>query len=190
MLSLLTMQSYQDNNLTPLRSRKEMALASTTMNTKEYQADAEAAVEEDFKLHYRTTDTNLFLEKLLPVNEKDVESILKSMEEKGTYKTRSKTWSGFPGRNNRENKYKEAILYTPFQTVAEAIRIAADTLAKKSDMGPASWVDYHSKSPKSFDGTGAKLRADVVLALDMVAKRGGGVKSQKTTSAEVGFTSS
>ena len=155
---------------TPMRSNsnhRSGGVSATRMSTKERRDDVQEAVEEDFTLHYRVTDTAQFLDKLLPVEEATVDAILQEMKGKRLYNDGSKKWKGFPA-----GKSKEKLLYGPFQKIAEAIREAAESrrFSSTSQMGHTTWMDYHSKSPKFQDSQGARLRPDVLFALDTVAQ--------------------
>jgi hypothetical protein len=56
-----------DSTLTPHRqSKSHTGLTETRMKTKEFAQDVQDDVEQDFTLHYRVTDTDQFLNKLLP----------------------------------------------------------------------------------------------------------------------------
>jgi hypothetical protein len=138
------------------------------MYTTERQADVQEAVEQDFKLHYRVTDTTQFLDKLLPVEQAIVDEILQSSEVKKLYDSQNKRWVGFPEPGT---KFKESSMYGPFNRIAEAIRVAAEKLKKGtlSEVGPTTWADYHSRSPTTQDSNAAQLRPDVLFALRLVA---------------------
>ena len=166
--------------------RKELKshgeLTATMMKTKERAQDVEDAVEEDFTLHYRVTDTEDFLKKLLPVEATTVDAILQSMKNQGLYDSQTQRWKGFPVPTPRESgskekgkpkekKPKENSLYGPFTTIAEAIRKVAETQPgfSISKMGSTKWIDYHSKSPTSQDSQAAQLRPDNLFAFQTVA---------------------
>lgn len=167
----MTVHYYDASSGTPHRSELQKHrgdLTATRMYTTEYQPDVEQAVEQDFSLHYRLTDTGHFLDKLLPVEQAIVDSILQTEEVSRLYNSRSKRWVGFsePGSKFRENS-----LYGPFNDIVEAIRLTAEKLRSTtaSDVGPTMWADYHSKSPKTQDSQAAQLRPDVLFALKHVA---------------------
>jgi hypothetical protein len=143
-------------------------LTATRMYNKELRADVQEAVEQDFTLHYRVTDTAQFLDKLLPVEQTIVNNILQSMEDQDLYNSQSKRWVQFP---DPETKFKENSLYGPFNTIAEAIHLAAQDFKKgtASEVGPTKWADYHSKSPKTHDSQAAQLRPDSLFALKLLA---------------------
>lgn len=145
-----------------------------TMDIKEHFTDVEAAVKQDFTLHYRVTSTAKFLKKLLPVEKTIVNKILQKMKEKHLYDPQSRRWALFPHSIDRENKYLETSLYLPFNIIAESIRVAAQEIKKAdssgSAMGPARWVDHHSKSPKSHDTQGSQLRPDALFVLEILAR--------------------
>jgi hypothetical protein len=139
------------------------------MRNSERQADVQQAVEEDFRLHYRVTDTTQFLDKLLPVEPDIVNKILQKMKDIKIYDPRSNMWAGFPKLGT---EFTENCLYGPFNTVVEAIRLAAEELRTgTAEVGPTMWADYHSKSPKSHDTQGADIRPDVLFALKLLAER-------------------
>ena len=145
--------------------------------TKEFAQDVQDAVEQDFTLHYRVTEAERFLDKLLPVEATTVDAILESMKDQKLYNSQTQRWVAFPDPAHREcdskeeKKPKENSLYGPFSAIAEAIRIVAETRrgSSISKMGATKWVDYHSKSPKSQDSQAAQLRPDALFALQTVA---------------------
>ena len=121
------------------------------MKTKELARDVQDAVEQDFTLHYRVTDTERFLDKLLPVEATTVNTILQSMKDQNLYDSQTRRWMGFPDLTCRESESKkkkpqEKSLYDPFSAVAEAIRKVAETQrgSSVSKMGATKWVGYHS----------------------------------------------
>ena len=156
---------------TPVRVKGRGSLTATKMKTVERAADVERAVEDDFDLHFRVTDAEKFLNSLLPVDEGIVDEILKKMKVKGIYNIKTERWHGFP---TQKAGATEKTLYAPFNKVANEIRVAAEEIREKSqistEIGPTEWLDYHTKSPKSQDSQGAKLRPDGLLALQALAK--------------------
>src|SRR5260221_3371653 len=167
----MTTHYYNASSATPLRSelkKRHGDLTATRMYTTERQSDVQEAVEQDFKLHYRVTDTTQFLDKLVPVERTIVDKILQSTEVKRLYDSQNKRWAGFPEPGT---KFKESSIYRPFNRIAEAIRLAAENLRKgtPSEVGPTTWADYHSRSPTTQDSKAAQLRPDVLFALKLVA---------------------
>jgi len=167
----MTTHYYNASSVTPLRSELKKShgdLTATRMYTTERQTDVQEAVEQDFKLHYRVTDTSQFLDKLLPVEQSIVDKILQSTEVKGLYDSQNKRWTEFPKPGT---KYKESSIYGPFNRIAEAIRLAAENSRKgtTSEVGPTTWADYHTRSPTTQDSRAAHLRPDVLFALKLVA---------------------
>jgi len=158
-------------------SKSHGELTATMMKTKELARDVQDAVEQDFTLHYRVTDTERFLDKLLPVEATTVNTILQSMKDQNLYDSQTQRWTAFPDLTCRESeseekkKPQEKSLYGPFSAVAEAIRKVAETQrgSSVSRMGATKWVGYHSKSPKSQDTRAAQLRPDALFALQTVA---------------------
>jgi hypothetical protein len=100
------------------------------MKTREFAQDVQDAVEQDFTLHYRVTDTEDFLARLLPVEKKTLDAILHDMKHEKLYDTQTQRWKGFPDPTRREEgetdtkkKPKENSMYGPFCAIAEAIRV-------------------------------------------------------------------
>jgi len=158
------------------KSKSHGELTATVMKTKELARDVQDAVEQDFTLHYRVTDTQRFLDKLLPVEATTVNTILQSMKDQNLYDSQTRRWMGFPDLTCRESesekkKPQEKSLYDPFSAIAEAIQKVAETQRRSSvsKMGATKWVGYHSKSPKSQDTRAARLRPDALFALQTVA---------------------
>ena len=154
--------------------RSHGELTATNMHSIERQPDVQDAVEQDFTLHFRVTDTAEFLQKLLPVEKTTVANILQTMKKKVIYDSKSGRWRGFPAPNS---EHKEESLYAPFNEIAEAIRLAAEKIKEESpsasEMGPTIWADYHTRSPKSHDKQAAQLRPDILFALKIVADLAG-----------------
>lgn len=172
-------------------SKSHGELTTTAMKTKEFAQDVKEAVEQDFMLHCRVTDTEKFLDTLLPVEATIVNAILKLMIDDKHYNPQTQRWAGFPDptptppreskskkgkskekkRESKEKNPQENSLYGPFTTIAEAIRNAAERQAGSSisQMGSTKWVDYHSKSPMSQDSQAAQLRPDALFAFQTVA---------------------
>ena len=156
---------------TPHRSELKKShgdLTATRMYTKECQADVQEAVEQDFTLHYRVTGTTQFLDNLLPVEKTIIDKIFQSPDVQKLYDSQKRRWSNFPEPGT---DFKENSIYGPFNRIAEAIRLAAEKLKKgtPSEMGPTTWADYHTRSPKTHDSKAAQLRPDVLFALKLVA---------------------
>ena len=170
-----------DSTLTPHRqSKSHTGLTATRMKTKELAQDVQDAVEEDFTLHYRVTDTDQFLKKLLPVEQATLDAVLLYMtNDKKLYDATTQRWTGFPdstrqesGATTKENKkLKEKSLYSPFCATAEAIREFLEKSRTASQMGDTKWVDYHANSPKTQDRQGAQLRPDALFALRVIAEQ-------------------
>lgn len=176
-----------DSTLTPHRqSKSHTGLTATRMKTKEFAQDVQDDVEEDFTLHYRVTDTDQFLNKLLPVEQETLDAVLRYMtNDEKLYDSTTQRWKGFPdptceesGATKKEKKkLKEKSLYSPFCATAEAIRGFLEKqrgAASKMDdtkMGDTKWVDYHANSPKSQDRQGAQLRPDALFALRVIAEQ-------------------
>ena len=163
-------------------------LTATRMKTKEVAQDVQDEVELDFTLHYRVTDTTQFLDRLLPVKKSTLDAILQHMKDKQMYDSQTQRWKGIPGHTRQESgkktkKPKESSLYGPFCAIAEAIReyVEARVRPSASEMGSSKWVDYHSKSPKSFDSKSAQLRPDALFALQAVAEQTVLIESQVRT---------
>ena len=153
-------------------------LTATMMKSKESAQDVQDAVEQDFTLHYRVSDTKQFLDRLLPVEETTVNAILQSTKVQKLYNPQTQRWRGFPDptaqkseSKEKKKKAKENSLYEPFTTIAETIRTVAETQAGSSisKMGSTKWVDYHSQSPKSQNRRAAQLRPDNLFAFHTVA---------------------
>jgi hypothetical protein len=144
--------------------------------------DVQDVVELDFAFHYRVTDTEQFLNKLLPVEKATLDTILQYMKNKHFYNSTTQRWTGFPDatcqgskkmeeEEEKEKKPKEKSLYGPICAIAEAIRgFAEKQRSTASQMGDTKWVDYHTKSPQSQDRQGAQLRPDALFALQTVLK--------------------
>ena len=64
-------------------------------------------MEEDFTLHYRVTETERFLDKLLPVEATTVDTILESMKDQNLYNSQTQRWVAFPDPTHRESESKE-----------------------------------------------------------------------------------
>ena len=168
---------------------------------KELAQDVQDAVEEDFTHHYRITDTEQFLDKLLPVEKTTLESILRDMKKQELYDSQTQRWKGFPDapqeseskdcnetkkgkkKNDKKQKkkkdedekkkIKEKSLYGPFCAIAEAIRgFSEKQRPTASQMGDTKWMDYHSKSPRTQDKQAAQLRPDALLALRVFTDQG------------------
>ena len=169
-----------DTAISPHRQRLKSHgdLTASKMKTKELVQDVQDEVEADFTLHYRVTDTKQFLDKLLPVEKSTIDQILQHMKDEQIYDSQTQRWTGFPDPTRQESrlekkKPKENSLYGPFCAIAEAIRTFAEKQARSSvsGMGTTKWVDYHSKSPRSWDSRAAQLRPDALFALQAIAER-------------------
>lgn len=161
-----------DSGLSPRRQLKSYGeLTATRMKTKELAQDVQDAVEQDFTLHCRVTDTEQFLNQLLPVEKTTLDAILQYMKNKNLYDSTTQRWTGFPDPMHHERGSKrEKSLYGPFCAIAEAIRGFAEKERPTAlQMGDAKWVDYHSKSPRSQDRQAARLRPDALFALRVIA---------------------
>jgi len=152
------------------------------------------AVELDFTPHYRVTDTTQFLDRLLPVKGSTVDAILQHMKDEQIYDSQTQRWKGFPDPTLQESgtdsmEDEENALYGPFCAIAEAIRefVEAQVRPSASEMGSSKWVDYHSKSPKSFDNKNTQLRPDAIFALQAVAEQTGLKESQVRTLSWIGY---
>ena len=62
-------------------SKRHGELTATMAKTGEFAQDVQDAVEQDFTLHYRVTEAEQFLDKLLPVEATTVDAILESMKD-------------------------------------------------------------------------------------------------------------
>ena len=169
-----------DSSLTPHRQPKShTGLTATRMKTRELALDVQDDVEGDFTLHYRVTDTDQFLKKLLPVEQATLGAVLLYMtNDEKLYDATTNRWTGFPdptcqesGATKKEKKFKEKSLYGPFCAIAEAIHGFLEKSRPASQMGDTKWVDYHAKSPKTQDRQAALLRPDVVFALRVIAEQ-------------------
>ena len=170
-----------DSTLTPHRqSKSHTGLTATRMKTKELAQDVQDAVEEDFTLHYRVTDTDQFLKKLLPVEQATLDAVLLYMtNDKKLYDATTQRWTAFSVPTRQESgattkekkKLKEESLYGPFCATAEAIREFLEKRRTASQMGDTKWVDYHANSPKTQDQQGAQLRPDALFALRVIAEQ-------------------
>ncbi len=120
----MTVHYYNASSGTPQRSELKKSQGDLTA-TRMYnvEQDVHEAVEQDFTLHYRVTDTTQFLNKLLPVEQAIVEKILKLEEIEQLYDSQRKRWIYFP---EPESKFTENALYDPFNRITEAIRVAAE----------------------------------------------------------------
>src|SRR6266540_439614 len=107
-------------------------LTASRMKTRELAQDVQDAVEQDFTLHYRVTDTKQFLDRLLPVEKTTVNAILQYMKKEQFYDSQTQRWTGFPDptrqergskskKKKKKKKSKETSLYGPFCAIAEAI---------------------------------------------------------------------
>ncbi len=161
-----------------LKSHGELTV--TRMKTKVLAQDVQDVVEQDFTLYYHVTDTEQFLNKLLPVEKATLDAILQYMKNKNLYDSTTQRWTGFPDpmrqesrlkeKKEEEKKPKEKSLYDLFCAIAEAIRGFAEKQRPTTlQMGDTKWVDYHTKSPQSQDRQGAQLRPDVLFALQVIA---------------------
>jgi len=165
-----------DSGLSPHRQLKSHGELSTRMKTKELAQDVQDEIEQDFTLHHRVTDTEQFLDKLLPVEKATLDAILQYMKNNNLYNSATQRWAAFPDSIRKESgskkkKPKEKSLYGPFCAIAEAIRKFAEKRRPNSLMGDTEWVDYHSKSPQSQDRQGAQLRPDALFALRVIANQ-------------------
>ena len=147
------------------------------MKTQELAQDVKNAVEQDFTYHYRVTDTEDFLNRLLPVQKATLDTILQNMKKANLYNPQTKRWKGFPDpgrrgsgskKNEKKKRSKENSMYGPFCEIAEAIREFAEQ-GSSSEMGATKWVDYHSKSPLSENTQAAQLRPDALFAFTAIA---------------------
>ncbi|KAF8998468.1 hypothetical protein BDZ89DRAFT_1083195 [Hymenopellis radicata] len=128
------------------------------------------AVNTDFPVHCRVTDTDQFLKVMFPVEDTLVDAIWKKV--KVAHHPQSR-WSAFP-----ESVAKEDELYGAFVSVANAIHNAAEELCphhpgeNTARLGESTtWVDYHSKSPNSVDKDIARIRPDCLLAHSLLHDR-------------------
>ncbi|KAF8889477.1 hypothetical protein CPB85DRAFT_275757 [Mucidula mucida] len=109
--------------------------------------DAESVYEDDnvdYARQCRVADTAEFLEKLLPVPDRIIETVLKKLT--GSHYD-GKRWKDFPCS---ESAVKGKALYAPFIKVANAIRTAIEEAAAATNdlHGVAEWVDYHAQIPE------------------------------------------
>jgi 2,4-dienoyl-CoA reductase-like NADH-dependent reductase (Old Yellow Enzyme family) len=161
-------------------SKSYGGLTATKMTTRELAQDVQDAVDHDFTLHYRVTDTEQFLDRLLPVQMATCDTILQYMMEKALYDSDTQRWRGYPdphkesdqgsGPKRKKKKLKENLLYGPFCATAEAIREFVEKQRPTAlQMGDTKWMDYHSKSPRSEDSQAARLRPDALFAFQVIA---------------------
>lgn len=147
---------------TPYSAR---AQTTTTMaRTKSYASDMDKAVYIDLSNHFLISDTAEFLEKLLPVSESCVDTILKVLTKKSVYK--DGRWAKMPASNNA----KEDEIYKPFVEIANAIsdQVATTGMGAQGRVNGV-WVDRHSKSPKSPDEDAAKICPDCLYVSSSAA---------------------
>ena len=161
--------------ISPHRQESKSRADLTATKMKELAKDVQDAVEEDFPLHCRVTDTDAFLTKLLPVENATLDKILQYMKnEKRFYNSQTQRWKGFfdPTQQPSGSKKtpKENSLYGPFCAIAEAIReFLENRCSCDPEMGNMKWMDYHSNSPRSQDSQAAQLRPDILLAFQAIA---------------------
>ncbi|KAF9031202.1 hypothetical protein BDZ89DRAFT_1111886 [Hymenopellis radicata] len=154
--------------ITPTRPGVRSSLSYSYQQ--ESAATMKEAVNTDFPVHCRVTDTDHFLKIMFPVEDTLVDAIWKKV--KVAHHPQSR-WSAFP-----ESVAKEDELYGAFVSVANAIHNAAEELCPHHPGentarlgGSTTWVDYHSKSPNSVDKDIARIRPDCLLAHSLLHDR-------------------
>ena len=109
--------------------------------------------------HVRVCDTNVFLDRILPLpNGVKPESMLVVLKKQRNY-TQSKRWSAFP-REDSEPQAAESFFYGPFILAANAI-LGVVSDEKKNRLG-GKWLDRHDEAPQSSEDS-AKARPDCLF---------------------------
>ncbi|KAF8882639.1 hypothetical protein CPB85DRAFT_1442569 [Mucidula mucida] len=160
------------SNNTPTRTAGRPSLSYSYQQ--ESAASMKEAVNTDFPVHCRVTDTEEFLKAMFPIEETLVDAIWDKV--KGAHHPESR-WSAFPDSVRKEHE-----LYGAFVSVANVIHRAAEELCSQHPGensarlgGSTRWVDYHSKAPHSADKTIARIRPDCLLHIDLSPDEAKGV---------------
>ena len=104
---------------------------------------------------YMAADTNLFLEKIVPVTNKKVTTILDDLKKKGLYDGRK--WKDMP-----KSGATEATFYKPFIDIANEIGDISIKLKYISeDAIRGRWVNCSNTKPESPDAPAAAVRPDL-----------------------------
>ncbi|KAF8895784.1 hypothetical protein CPB85DRAFT_211175 [Mucidula mucida] len=156
------------SNNTPIRTAGRPSLSYS--HQQESAASMKEAVNTDFPVHCRVTDTEEFVKAMFPIEETLVDAIWDKV--KGAHHPESR-WSAFPRSVRKEHE-----LYGAFVSVANVIHRAAEELCSQHPGensarlgGSTRWVDYHSKAPHSADKTIARIRPDCLLAHSLLHDR-------------------
>ncbi|KAF8882647.1 hypothetical protein CPB85DRAFT_1442579 [Mucidula mucida] len=156
------------SNNTPIRTAGHPSLSYSYQQ--ESAASMKEAVNTDFPVHCRVTDTEEFVKAMFPIEETLVDAIWDKV--KGAHHPESR-WSAFPRSVRKEHE-----LYGAFVSVANVIHRAAEELCSQHPGensarlgGSTRWVDYHSKAPHSADKTIARIRPDCLLAHSLLHDR-------------------
>lgn len=107
-------------------------------------------VQKELEYHIRCCDTDVFLKEILPVDDKTIRHVSKSIQTHS-----SGHWAGFPlSAKTAEKQY-----YDPFVSAANSICAAIS-----KDIGlKGEWVNRASKSPSSSITESAKTRPDCLF---------------------------
>ncbi|KAF9455625.1 hypothetical protein BDZ94DRAFT_1316018 [Collybia nuda] len=104
--------------------------------------------------------TEDLLTRLFPVDASIIDRVYRKLVDDGTYDIGTKKWSGLPETAKKESSY-----YQPFVKTAESIR-KANTSPNEVKLS-CTWIDRHSKAPKSRDQYASIIRPDILCILDM-----------------------
>lgn len=142
--------------------RKTKTLNLTGSRTK--AADVEKMVKNDISDgNVHLAETNDFLSKLFPIDTSVLDTVFETLVESGEYNSKKNEWKDLPTDEKRESRY-----YAPFVKIAESIRKASPTLSVTLE---SSWMDRHSKFPKSRDQDASLIRPDVLNILGMAEEQ-------------------
>ncbi|KIJ53543.1 hypothetical protein M422DRAFT_241778 [Sphaerobolus stellatus SS14] len=124
-------------------------------------ADVEKSVIDELYKTLFTVDTDVFLDKIIPVASECVDKILVELKKAKLYDfSTPNRWENFP----RSQNAKEKEFYTAFELLANKIRklVESNNCAKDGAM-KGQWVDCHHKPPESTDVRAAAIRPDGAL---------------------------
>jgi hypothetical protein len=114
------------------------------------------AVKNDLRGYFHVEETRNFLERLLPVEQKQVDALFNLTVKWNLYNEESKRWTKWPTKPKLEEE-----IYGPFVEIANAISGHADP--QKGSYLKGQWHDVHSKTPESMSVVAPLIRPDVVF---------------------------
>ena len=117
------------------------------------RSDVSEAVKNDLLGYFHVEETRKFLDRLLPVEQGQVDALFNLMVQQELYDETSKKWTKWPKGPKLEEE-----MYGPFVEIANAISGHADPQNLKG-----RWHDVHRKIPESMSIIAPLIRPDVAF---------------------------